>query len=223
MMANATDPPGVRWHVADIADAVEAGLARRIDLDREAQAVHGIDVLDEVSLHPMLADAMETAGFGVHREVRYPAARPRRSRAEGRRCDLVLTPDGRPLQDPAAAATLFDDPEAVPLEEAFWLEVKVVAQFSERGANPSWSNELLGTVRKDIAKLRGDARIFHAGLLIVLWVERAEVAAHDFEVWQRHCLDQGLPISAPTERQFSLQDRVGNRHGVARIYPVHHA
>ncbi len=217
----ATDPAGVRWHVADIADAIEAGLAARIDLDRRSQAVRGVDALDEVALHPLLADALTAAGFGVHREVRYPAARRKRSRAEGRRCDLVLAPEGRPLQDPAAAATLFDDPTATALDEAFWLEVKVVSQFSENGPNTSWSSELLGTVRKDIAKLAGDADILHAGLLLVLWVEHESIASHDLEVWQNRCLAQGFPISSASERRLELQDRIGHTCGVARIYPVH--
>ncbi len=218
----ATDPAGVRWHVGDVADAIEAGLAAQVEHDRVAQSVHGADVLDEVDLHPVLARALSVAGFGVHREVRYPAARRIRARSEGRRCDLVLTPGGRPLQEPEAAATLFDDPSAVPLGEAFWLEVKVVAQFSAAGPNAAWSSELLGTVRKDIAKLAADPGIFHAGLLIVLWVEHQDIASHDLEVWQDRCLDQGYPIGAPAERRLALQDRVGNQQGVARLYPVHH-
>ncbi len=210
------------WHTADIADAIETGLAAQVDLDRIAQSVHGIDVLDEVDLHPVLAGALSRAGFGTHREVRYPAARRTRARSEGRRCDLVLTPEGRSLQEPEAAATLFDDPSAVPLSEALWLEVKVVAQFREAGPTRNWSGELLGTVQKDIAKLAADQHILHAGLLIILWVDRPEVAEHDFGIWQDRCLERGLPIGAPAERIVDLQDRIGHSTGVIRLYPVHH-
>lgn len=212
----------VRWCVADIADAIEAGLTGLIDLDRRAQSVRGIDALDEVSLHPLLESALKDAGFGVHREERYIGDRGKRSRAEGRRCDLVLTPDSRPLQDPAATATLFDDPNAVPLEEAFWLEVKTIAQHTEMGPNQTWSSELLGTVRADVAKLARDQHIFHAALLIVLWVESIEVAEHDLGVWQDRCLDKGLPIASPSQRVISIQDRLGNTHCVLRLYPVTH-
>jgi predicted DNA-binding ribbon-helix-helix protein len=212
----------VRWCVADIADAIEVGLTAHIDLDRCAQSVRGIDALHEVGLHPILASALEDAGFGVHREQRYIGARSKRSRSEGRRCDLVLTPDGRPLQDPAATATLFDDPNAVRLEEAFWLEVKTVAQHTEMGPNQTWSSELLGTVLADVAKLANATNIFHAALVIVLWVESVEVAEHDLGVWQDRCIAKGLPIAAPSQRVISIQDRLGNAHCVLRAYPVMH-
>ncbi len=211
-----------RWCVDDIADAIAAGLQDRVDADRAAQAVSGVDALDEVSLHPELASALDRAGDGVHREERYIAARSKRSRSEGRRCDLVLTPDNRPLQDPKAVATLFDDPNAVPLEEAFWLEVKTVAQHTPEGPNAAWTNELLGTVRADVSKLSKDKGILHAGLLIVLWVASEDVATHDLGVWQNRCLDLGLPIGTPSTRVLPIQDRLGNSACVIRLYPVYH-
>ncbi|HJO15440.1 MAG TPA: hypothetical protein QF800_00980 [Phycisphaerales bacterium] len=211
-----------RWCVDDIADAIAVGLQDRVDADRAAQAVKGVDALDEVSLHPLLATSLESAGFGVHREQRYIEHRRRRSRAQGRRCDVVLTPDARPLQDPQAAATLFEDPEAVPLSEAFWLEVKTVSQFTEMGPNAAWSNELLGTVKQDVAKLAGDAGILHAGLLIVLWTADLETATHDLGIWQDRCLSRGLPIAAPSQRHFPIQNRLGNAFCVMHLYPVHH-
>jgi hypothetical protein len=211
-----------RWCVDDIADAIAAGLQDRVDADRAAQAVSGVDALDELSLHPELAGALARAGYGVHREERYIGARSKRLRSEGRRCDLVLTPDDRPLQDPQAVATLFDDPNAVPLEEAFWLEVKTVAQHTPEGPNAAWSNELLGTVRADVSKLSKDKGILHAGLLIVLWVASEDVATHDMGVWQDRCLELGLPIGTPSTRVLPIQDRLGNSACVIRLYPVHH-
>ena len=210
------------WHCGDLTDAIILGLQQRIDLDRESQVVRGIDALDEVSLHPLLEDSLRKAGYGVFREQRYPHARTRKSKSEGRRCDLVLTHHKRPLQDPAASATLFEDPQAVPLQKAFWLEVKTVSQFTESGPNASWTSELLGTVRHDISKLANDQEIAHAGLLILLWVEDARIATHDFAVWQDRCLAKNLPIGAPSERQVSIQDRLGHPTGVLRLYPVHH-
>ncbi len=62
--------PGIRWCVDDIADAIAEGLIRRVEADRAAQSVRGIDALDEVALHPELADALRDAGFRVHREQR---------------------------------------------------------------------------------------------------------------------------------------------------------
>jgi|TARA_B100000959_G_C14973863_1_gene620804 hypothetical protein len=212
----------VHWCTADIADAIAEGLIRCVESDRIAQSVSGIDALNEVDLHPKIADSLIHAGFGVHREQRYIGARTKRSRSTGQRCDLVLTPDDRSLADPQATATLFDDPSAVPLEEAFWLEVKNIAQYTEMGPNPSWSSELLGTVRADVAKLANDPNIYHAGLLIVLWVESVEVAEHDLGIWQDRCLEKQLPIASPSQRTFPIQDRLGNVQCVLRVYPVSH-
>jgi hypothetical protein len=209
------------WSGADLADALVIGIGRFEADTARAQAVSGIDSMDELDLHPHIADALEAAGFGVHREVQYPAARHGRNKAKGQRCDLVLTPEGLPLHDPNAAATLFDNPDAVDLESAFWLEIKTIAQFLETGANGSWSNELLSTVRDDVAKLDADDGIRHSALLIMMFAQSDEVVDHDLGVWQDRCLSQGFPIGAPWMRRVPLLDRLGNTVCRLAIYPVH--
>lgn len=210
-----------QWSGADLADALIEGLGRlETGLARE-QAVQGLDAMDEVDLHPHLAAMLQGAGLGVEREVRYPAARAIRRRSEGRRCDLVLTPDARELHDPDEAATLFDDPDAVALEEAFWLEIKTVAQFSEAGANTTWASELLSSVRDDVAKLAADPALHHKALLIVLHAAGDEIIEHDLGVWQDRCLEKGLPIGAPWRRRMPLLDRLGNTVCAVALYPVH--
>jgi hypothetical protein len=58
------------WSLPDIADAIREGLSARAEaLDRE-QAVFGLDALEEVHLHPILAEALAAASYGVTREVR---------------------------------------------------------------------------------------------------------------------------------------------------------
>src|SRR5687768_13172432 len=62
-----------RISITDIADAVRSGLMETLShLERE-QAVYGLDALDELALHPVLAEALRRSGHGVHREVRYPS------------------------------------------------------------------------------------------------------------------------------------------------------
>lgn len=210
------------WSIADIADAIEAGLRRRMEqLDLE-QSVTGLDALDEVPLHAILADSLAEAGYGVHREQRYPADRAKRRESEGERCDLVLTPDGRSLKEPDAKATLFDRPDAVEPDEAFWLEVKLVAQFTEEGPNRNYASQLLSTVRHDVTKLSKDPDILRAGILIVLFVRDAIVAEHDLGVWQDRCLQRGLPIGAPSVRTLPMTDRLGNGVCAIAVYPVSH-
>jgi len=217
----ATEP---RWHLADLANAASECIITNELALRDEHAVRGLDALDEVAIHPLLAEAFLQHGFGVAREERYITPRiSRRRKNEGPRCDLVLTPDNRPLQDPEAAATLFDNDQSVSLDAAYWLEVKVVGQFTENGPNSTWSSELLGTVRKDISKLAKDRRILHAGLLIILWTETTEIATHDLCVWQDRCLEAGLPIGAPVERSGTIVNRLGNNCWTLRIYPVHNS
>jgi len=207
---------------ADIADAIERGVrAACARLDRE-QAVYGLDIRDELALHPLLAESLRAAGLGVHREVRYPADRGKRKIAEGERCDFVLTADGRPLVAEAARGTLFDDPNAVPLDEAFWLEAKVVSQFGMEGPNRNYASQLLSAVRHDVTKLSKEAGILHAGLLIVLFVREPLVAEHDLRIWQDRCLERGLPIGAPAQRCVPIRDRHGHAACTIAVYPVAH-
>lgn len=216
------EPTIHRWCVATLADALETGLLREEQRLKTEQAISGLDVRQEVDLHVQLAEDLAATGLGVHREIRYPVARRHRRRTQGDRCDLVLTPDNRPLQIPEAEATLFRDDHAVALEDAFWLEVKVVAQFTEEGANASYSSQLLSTVQDDIAKLSRDRGILHAGLLIVLFTANAEIADHDLGIWQDRCLEKSLPISAPFNRVVPIVDRLGHQCCTLRIYPVGH-
>jgi hypothetical protein len=210
------------WSIADIADALEAGLRRRMaQLDLE-QSVTGLDALDEVALHATLADCLAEADCGVHREQRYPADRGRRRGSEGERCDLVLTPDSRPLREPDAKATLFDRSDAVEPDEAFWLEVKLVAQFTEEGPNRNYASQLLSGVGHDVTKLSKDRDILHAGLLIVLFVHDAIIAEHDLGVWLDRGLQRGLPIGTPSVRMMPMTDRFGNGVCAIAVYPVSH-
>lgn len=215
-------PSQHRWSVAEIADVLQAGLLSAEEALCKEQAVCGLDARCEIELHPLLQQILESASIGVTREVRYPGDSQRRRQTEGRRCDLVLTPDGQPLVDPLQTETLFASPHAVELEDAFWLEVKCVMQFTPEGPNSSYASELLSSVRQDVSKLAADQSILHAGLLIMLFVESEEVASHDLQIWQEKCLERSMPIAAPVQRAVPISDRLGNRLCYLAIYPVRH-
>ena len=88
----------IRWSPATVADVLAEGLlVRSRELDAE-HALTGLDQWAEVDLHPVLAAGAVAAGFGVHREIRYPGDRDPGPLSRGRRCDLVLTPEGRDLE-----------------------------------------------------------------------------------------------------------------------------
>lgn len=210
------------WNVTEMVEAVAAALREAARLRDLEQAVYGIDDLSELQLHPLIHQALRSAGYGVWPEQAYPSARTHRKRkSEGKRCDVVLTHEHNTgLVDPEAHATLFGDAEALPLEAAYWLEIKTVAQFTRDGPFPHYSKELLSPVSHDIRKLAQDPLIFHAGLLLVLFNEDRRVARHDLSAWEMRCLHRGIPVAPPIVRDFDLADRFGNTVCTAAIFPV---
>ena len=208
------------YSISVIADVVEATLAAEADRLEQEQSVTGLDGYDELGLHPILKAGLQQDGYGVFAEQRYPSDRSIRNHSEGERCDLVLTPDGRPLAAPDREPTLFDPPDAVALSDAFWLEVKVVGQFTTEGPNPKYSSALLSTAPRDVSKLSRDRRITHAGLLIVLFGSDTEVVDHDFDACLSRFLDRRLPVGIPVRRSFSISARIGNGICACALLPV---
>lgn len=213
--------PGV-WFISDIADALQSGLRTRFaEIDAE-QAVYGIDALQETDLHPVIDRCFTEAGYGSYREIRYPADRTKGRLSTGRRCDLVLTKHGQPLQVEAAESTLFDAQDAVPHEDAFWMEVKIAHQYRPGGANRNYASQLAAPVRADVAKLAADPGILHAGVLLILFTASEEIARHDGRMWQERCLHRALPIAAPSWRHISMSNRIGNANCSFGLFPVSH-
>lgn len=210
----------VRWSLPDLADAVEAGLRKRAAEDDAGQAVYGFDALPELGLHPLVRGAFAAEGFGAWPEQRYPGHWHKKSKAQGLRCDLVLTPEGLPLRDPAIKDTLFDGQPATDAERAYWLEIKTVAQFETSGAFRRYSAELLQPVTQDVKKIWSDGVIRHGGLLLVLFTADRETAEHDLAAWHTRCLDKGYPVGPPAVRGFSITDRVGNAWCAAAMFGV---
>jgi hypothetical protein len=210
------------WNVTEMVEAVCAGLqeiARERDLE---QAVYGIDDLSELQLHPHLHRSLESAGYGVWPEQTYPSFRTKRkTKSLGKRCDIVLThAEDTGLVDPEAEATLFGDADALPLEAAYWLEVKTVAQFCRGGPFARYAQELLSPVSQDIRKLAREPLIFHAGLMLVLFTADRHTAKHDLNAWEMKCLHKALPVAPPTVRDFAMTDRFGNGLCTVALFPV---
>lgn len=204
----------------DLADAVEVGLRERAREDDAAQSVYGFDALPELSLHPLVRQAFLDAGWGAWPEQRYPGHWHKKSKAEGLRCDLVLTPERLPLRDQGIKDTLFDGQPATDAEAAYWLEIKTVAQFETSGAFRRYSAELLQPVTKDVKKIWSDGVIQFGGLLLVLFTADQETAEHDLAAWHMRCLDKGYSVGPPAVRGFAITDRVGNGWCAAAIFGV---
>ncbi len=210
----------MRWSVPEIADAVGTGLERCARADDQAQAVYGFDALAELGLHPLIGAALRGEGYGVWPEQRYPGHWHKKSKAQGLRCDLVLTPEGLPLRDAAVKDTLFDATPATDAQAAYWLEIKTVAQFETGGPFRRYSAELLSTVTRDVKKVWNDGAILHGGLLLVLFTATREVAEHDLGAWHRRCIDKGFPVGLPSVRGFRITDRIGNGWCAAAVFGI---
>ncbi len=202
------------WDLRAILDAAAAALAeeaRQRDLE---QSPRGLDALDELALHPLIAEGLRRAGFGVHPEQRYPGHRARPRRSEGDRCDLVLTPAPQDhLLDPLASDTLFGDRGVHPAD-ACWIEIKAAHQHAliDGAIAPGpWSSQLLTAATADVRKLARDPMIVSAGALLVLFAEDARLAEHDLFAWLHRCLDKALPVASPLLTWFPISDRLGNR------------
>lgn len=210
----------MHWSTADIADAIIAGLARQAARDDLEQVVYGFDTRDELRLHPLIAEALGVAGYGVWPEQRYPGDRLRPRRSEGKRCDLVLTRDNLPLRDPLVRGTLFDDQPATDPEDAYWLEIKSVAQFEIEGPFPRYSAELLAPVAQDVRKLWTDPGIRFGGLALLIFAQSQTVAEHDLAAWHERCLGRGLPVAPSALRGVPITDRIGNAWCALGVYGV---
>lgn len=225
------------WNLHAILHALAHGLRRTEDELAREQAVRGLDALDELAMHPLLADALKPTSWGVLREVPYPVtaglgtagARPRHRERD--RCDLVLTPAaGMSLADPVAtlrerdkwqgslfeqqASTLAPANNVCMPCDAFWLEVKVVGQYAfVHGvpvANASYGSQLTAAFAGDLSKLAADAEVRSGGALLVLFTQDEATARHDLPIAMHRVLDKGFSLRNPVIESFPITDRIGN-------------
>jgi hypothetical protein len=126
------------------------------------------------------------------------------------------------LREENARGTLFDLPGAgaVDPQDAYWLEIKTVAQFESSGPFARYSAEMLSPVALDVKKLWLDGLIRHAGLLLVLFTESRDIAEHDVEAWRRKVLDKGYPLGRGATKGFKLTDRIGNGWSQIGLFSV---
>ena len=220
------------WRLDEIGAGLAVGLAGAEASFAAEQAVHGLDALAEVDLHPILARGLREVGFAVFRETPYPG-QPRvlPKESERQRCDLVVAPEGtagitdsvrqgkelRKAEGTLFAAVAHDlhapPVGSLPPEEALWVEVKTVGQHTYvdglAGPNRSYASQF-NTCMADIRKLAGGRSIGHAVLALVLFNESGAVAEHDLTAFMHKCLDRHLPVADLRRESFPIADRIGN-------------
>ena len=188
------------WSAFDIASIACRALRGAADALDAEQAVRGLDALDELALHPVLAAGFVAEGLGVHREQPYPGAAGNPLRRDRERCDLVLTEfPSLPLLDPVAArreqgdasGTLFAThiaatrPAGVACDDALWLEIKAVGQYcftdGVPGPNPTYVPDMTSWIA-DLSKLTRDPIILHAAAICILFAQDERTLRHDFGI-----------------------------------------
>lgn len=207
------------WDYALLADRIEALLREAEAALRLEQAVYGLDWRDERGLQELLAQGLGK-DYEVRREVHYPGSAGRKL-THRQRCDLVLSPRGRPLKLDIAPPTLFDPPDLTPPEEALWLEVKAAYQFGEGGArHGGYGTQWRTAVVEDLRKMQGDARIRHAGLAMIVFNESAAVLEKDLDLFETVLAAKEVLAGVRQVRAVPIVERIGHQLCTIAIWPT---
>lgn len=202
--------------VADhLGQAVVAAEAR----SRLEQAVYGLDSLDELQLHALLANHLHQH-WEVAREVHYPSSVGAK-RTHRMRCDLVLTPPGHPLKRDTEAPSLFDPAKLASPSEGLWLEVKVAYQFREGairhgGYSAQWRNSVV----EDLRKMEADPLIREAALVLVVFNESAQVLEKDLELFELVLAQKEVLAGFRQVRSTPILDRIGHQLCTIALWPT---
>jgi hypothetical protein len=231
------------WNLDHVHESLVAGLSAFARQCEAEQSVRGLDALDEVSLHPLLAGALSrpTQQAAVLREACFPIDPATRAlRRDRDRCDLVLLPEGfirlRDENDEAReqdrwGGSLFEQspardsrPEPAQPQDALWIEVKLVAQHAYvhgvPGPNAAYASELTRSITMDARKLARQPAIAHACLALVLFTSDEATASHDVPIALMRAMDAGARVRTPLHRGFAIADRIGNAWCGVWLIPV---
>jgi hypothetical protein len=207
------------WELDALIEHLAAVIERREGELRLEQAVYGLDALEERQIQALLADGLAET-HDVAREVHYPASRGSK-RTHRPRCDLVLTPRGRPLRRDWQTPGLFDPPETAPPDEGFWLEVKVAFQFREGGVrHAGYSGQWRCAIGADLRKMEADPHIRRAGLLLVVFNESAAILEKDLELLEALLMQQEVLAGGRRVRSVPILDRMGHRLCSLALWPT---
>jgi hypothetical protein len=202
-----------------LADELATILASREAELRLEQAVYGIDSLQELALHELLATGL-SVHHDVAREVHYPSTFGKKL-SHRARCDLVLTPRGRPLRLDSRPPGLFDPVDVTPPGEALWLEVKVAYQYrtpDERhgGYGAQWRDAVVN----DLRKMDADELIRHAALLLIAFTESREAIEQHLQAFEDVLVRKEVLAGFRQTRTIDVQDRIGHRACTAALWPT---
>lgn len=109
-------------------------------------------------------------------------------------------------------------------EDAYWLEVKSVAQYryvdGVPGQNTTYNSEMLSGPQTDVIKLASDPQIHHAGVLVVHFAEEKHIGTHDINKAVEQMILLDLPVSIPCYEVFPITNHAGNEYCTLGLIPV---
>jgi hypothetical protein len=209
----------MRYDFFTLADQLGRIIARAEADLRLEQAVYGLDARDEKQLQDLLAAGL-AAFYEVAREVHYPSSVGRKL-THRQRCDLVLTPKGRPLKLDRDAPTLFDAPNLCSPREGLWLEVKVAYQFREGGVrHGGYGGQWRQAIVEDLRKMEADELIREAGLALIVFNENEAVLEKDLALFEDVLMRKEVLAGFRQVRSVSILDRIGHSVVTTALWPT---
>ena len=207
------------WDFSTLADRLGEVLSQAEGDLRLEQAVYGLDARDELALHRLLAEGL-ALHYGVAREVHYPSSAGRKL-SHRQRCDIVLSPLGRPLKLDSTLPTLFDLADQCDAADALWLEVKVAYQYREGavrhgGYGAQWRSAIV----EDLRKMEADDRIHHAGLVLIVFNESADILDKDLQLFEDVLAQKEVLAGFRQVRSVPILERMGHRLCTAAVWPT---
>jgi hypothetical protein len=186
---------------------------------RLEQAVYGMDSLDELALHRLIADRL-SVHYDVSREVHYPSTFGRKL-SNRKRCDLVLSPTGAPLRLDSKPPTLFDPQVFTLPQEAFWLEVKSAYQFRMPDVRHSgYGQQWRSAVVEDLRKMDAEPLIHNAALVLIVFTESASILEKDLELLEQVLVSKEVLAGFRQVASVPIVDRIGHRVCSAALWPT---
>jgi len=173
-----------------------------------------------LTIQSMLAERLRER-YEVAREVHYPSTVGRKL-THRQRCDLVLTPKGKPLRLDRSPPTLFDAAvEMAEPSEGLWLEVKVAYQFREGGIRhggygPQWRSAVV----EDLRKMEAEPLIREAGLLLIVFNESRQILEKDLELFEDVLARKEVLAGFRQVRSTAILDRIGHQMCTAALWPT---
>ena len=209
----------MRYDLSTVTDHLAEAMQLAEDNLRLEQAVYGLDAMDEVSLHALLAGRL-TRHYEVAREVHYPSSALAK-RSHRLRCDLVLTPKNCPLRLDTVEPSLFDPARQSNPSDALWLEIKVAYQFREGGVrHTGYSPQWRSAVVEDLRKIEQDPLIHEAALVLIVFNESAEILEKDLDLLETVLAEKEVLAGFRQVRSISILERIGHRLCTVALWPT---